>query len=230
MINKHLALGFAALFAMSAGVGCVQEPVQHANALGALETDSGDGALKNVKPNANTHFAAGQLAESQGDLGNAMDQYKATLKIDPNHANALFRMGVIYTGLKQYTTAIETWKRYLKATNNSATGYSNLAYCEELAGRPEWAETDYQRGIVKDPTNESCRINYGYMLARHQRTGEAYIQFAAVLPAAQAHYNLGTVYEAENRKEEAKAEYKKATEIDPDLTDAAEKLAMLSKD
>jgi tetratricopeptide (TPR) repeat protein len=226
---KHFALGFASLL-LVAGSGCVQQPPQHANTMGAIEGgDSTDGAIKNVKPNANTHFAAGQLAEAQGDLGDAMDQYKFAIRIDPNNTNAMFRLGVIYTGLRQYTTAIAMWKQYVKATNNSATGYSNLAFCEELAGRPEWAETDYQRGITKDPTNESCRINYGYMLARHHRMNEAYLQFAAVLPAAQAHYNLGTVYEAETRKEEAKAEYKKAAELDPDMTDAAQKLAMLSK-
>ena len=38
--------------------------------------------------------------------------------------------------------------RYVKATGGSATGYSNLAFCEELAGRPEAAEGDYQRGLV----------------------------------------------------------------------------------
>lgn len=228
MIRK-LALGLAALV-LAAGAGCVQQPPQHTNTLSAIQGDGPDAGVKNVKPNANTHFAAGQLAESQGDLGDAMDQYKFALKLDPNNTNSMFRLGVIYTGLKQYPTAIEMWKRYVKATNNSASAYSDLAFCEELAGRPEWAETDYQRGITKDPTNESCRINYGYMLARHHRMGEAYIQFAAVLPAAQAHYNLGTVYEAENRKEEAKAEYKKAVQIDPDMSDASQKLAMLSKD
>jgi tetratricopeptide (TPR) repeat protein len=225
-MTKHLALSLAAL--LGVGVGCVTQPNQHPNALGQMDPNSGPDAIKDVKPNARTHFAAGQLAESQGDLGNAMDQYKAALKLDPNNSEAIFRLGVIYTGLKKYPVAMDMWKRYIKATGNSAAGYSDLAFCEELAGRPEWAETDYQRGIAKDPTNEPCRINYGYMLARHHRINEAYLQFAAVLPAAQAHYNLGTVYEAEARKEEARAEYKKAADIDPEMTDAAQKLAMLS--
>jgi tetratricopeptide (TPR) repeat protein len=229
-MTKHFALGIAALF-LAAGAGCTQEPYHPQAAITGGPNDStAADAIKNVAPTANTHFAAGQLAESQGDLPNAIDQYKTALKIDPHNANSQFRLAVIYTGLKQYDNAVSEWNKYLKLTDNSAAAYSNLAFCEEIAGRPVLAETYYQRGIVKDPNNESCRINYGYMLARHDRTNEAYLQFAAVLPPAQAHYDLGTVYESKNRKEEAKAEYKKAAELDPDLTDAAEKLAMLSKD
>src|SRR4051794_13592943 len=45
-----------------------------------FEASAGDPPLT-----ADTRFAAGQLAESQGDAARAITQYRAALKIDPNH-------------------------------------------------------------------------------------------------------------------------------------------------
>src|SRR5690349_18739889 len=116
---------------------------------------------------ADTYFAAGQLQESQGNLNGAVKQYQAALKINPNHKNALFRMGLAYTSLKDYSAAIPIWRRYLKATNNSPAAYNNLALCYEQAGQLNEAEQAYKAGIARDPEDRACRINYGLMLARH---------------------------------------------------------------
>src|SRR4051812_40414373 len=50
---------------------------------------------------AKTHFAAGQLAESQGDSNRAIQQYWAAVKIDPKQQDALFRLGVLYCQAKE---------------------------------------------------------------------------------------------------------------------------------
>ena len=68
------------------------------------------------------------------------------------------------------------------------------------------------------------------MLARRGRINEATLQFQAVLSPAQVHYNLGSVYELQGRKQQAKAEYRKAAELDPNLSDARTKLATLGGD
>jgi tetratricopeptide (TPR) repeat protein len=118
---------------------------------------------------ADTYFAAGQLQEAQGDLNGAIKQYQAALKLEPNHKNALYRMGLAYTSLKKYPDAINTWRRYLKATDNSPAAYNNLALCYEQAGQLNDAEQAFKAGIARDPDDRSCRINYGLMLARRGR-------------------------------------------------------------
>src|SRR5690348_7962937 len=77
---------------------------------------------------ADTYFAAGQLRETQGDFPIALQQYQAALKVNPNHKAALFRIAIVYTELKQFPRAIETWQKYLKADNYSADAYSNLGF------------------------------------------------------------------------------------------------------
>src|SRR5947207_13581435 len=50
---------------------------------------------------AETHFAAGQLNETQGSLPLAVEQYEAALKLNPKYSPALFRLGMVYSEMKQ---------------------------------------------------------------------------------------------------------------------------------
>ena len=184
-------------------------------------------AVKDTPFTADTRFAAGRLAEAEGNPAAAIEQYQEALKLVPDHQPSLFRLGVLHAQLKQYPEAVEACTKYVKATNESAPAYSNLGFCEELAGHPREAETAYQKGIVRDPKNLACRVNYGLMLARHGRVNEAARQWQAVLTPAEVHYNLGSVYEMQGRKEQAKLEYNKALELDPKFADARTRVAGL---
>ncbi len=176
---------------------------------------------------ADTYFAAGQLAESQGLGAKAIEQYRSALGLDPRHQASLYRTAVVRTQLRQFPEAIAAWEAYLKETGYGATGYSNLGFCYELAGRAEEAERAYKQGVANEPANVACRTNYGLMLARLGRRNEAIVQLQAVLPDAQVHYNLGSVHESLGQAEQAKAEYAKALSLDPGLREAREKLAGL---
>lgn len=178
---------------------------------------------------AETHYAAGQVAESQQKPDRAIEQYQAALRIDPNNEHSLYRLAVVEAQLHQYPAAIETWKRYAKVTNDSAFAYSNLGFCYELSGNITEAETAFKKGIAKDPKNEPCRINYGLMLARQGRTADAISQMQTVLPPAQVHYNLAGIFQQQGKTAEARAEYRQAIDLDPNLWDAQSRLAQLDQ-
>jgi tetratricopeptide (TPR) repeat protein len=178
---------------------------------------------------AQTRYAAGQLAESQGRPDAAMFQYKEAIKIDSQHQASLYRMGFIYTKVHQFPEAIEAWKQYIKATNYAATSYSNLGFCYEQAGQNSEAEWTYKTGIKRDPNNQACRSNYGLMLARLGRIDEAKEQLAAVLAPAEVHYNLASVYELQGKPDQARAEYERALELDPKLWEARSRLMKLTR-
>ena len=176
---------------------------------------------------ADTRFAAGQLAESQGDVARAMVQYRAALKTDPNHKDALFRLAALDTQARQFNEAIGLWQRYVQVTKQSPEAYNDLALCYEQAGKLEEAEQSYKAGISRNPDNAACRANYGLMLARADRIDEAIAQLQTVLTPAEVHYNLGSVFEQKGKTAEAKAYYRKALELDPKLVDARSRLAAL---
>jgi tetratricopeptide (TPR) repeat protein len=177
--------------------------------------------------NADTRFAAGQLAESRGIFDEAIKQYQLALKLNPRHQATLFRLASLETQLKQYPQAIQTWKAYVQATNESATAWGNLGFCYELAGESNEAEAAYVRGISRDSRDQTCRMNYGLMLAARNDVDGALEQFASVLSPAEAHYNIGSVFEQQGRREQAKVEYRKALALDPNLSDAQKRLDAL---
>jgi tetratricopeptide (TPR) repeat protein len=174
---------------------------------------------------ANTHFAAGQVAESQKDPARAIINYQQAIQIDRSFAPAWFRLGMIYTENKETDNAVIAWNGYIEATKGSAAGYSDLGYTLDLAGRFDQAEAAYRKGVAADGKYEPCRVNYGLMLARQGRVDDATRQLTAVLTEAEAHYDLASIFESQGKKDAAKAEYRHALQCDPKLNDARTRLA-----
>ncbi len=185
----------------------------------AFEAAKGDPPIA-----ADTHFAAATYAEEVGHHARAADLYRSALKREPKHLGAMYRLGVVHAKLQQHDEAIALWKRYVKATGESAEAYSNLAYAYELAGLPDDAEAAYGAGIDRDAKNVPCRVNYGLMLARRGDVTGAVVQLRAVLDEADVHYNLASVHELQGRTDQARLEYRKALELDPQFRDAQARL------
>ncbi len=226
MIPRQRILTSALLGLMT--VGChSQKPGENATGPTDVSPDKFE-KIKDPPINAQTHFAAGQLAQSQGNLDEALAQYKKALKIKSDYLDPLYGTAVIFTAQKDYTTAIETWNRYLKASNGSPTAYSNLGFCQELAGNPPAAEAAYKAGIARDPHNEPCHVNYGLMLARSGKPNVALLELQKVLTPAKAHYDLASLYESQGKLTEARAQYRQAIELDPTLEEARQRLALLA--
>jgi tetratricopeptide (TPR) repeat protein len=224
-MNKSATIG---VLVLSLGLwGCSSSHNSNPQAAAAQQLQAQRQMPKPEPLTADTRFAAGQLAESQGNTDVAIKQYKAALKTDSKHLPSMYRLAVVYSQLKKFDDAIGAWQQYVKATNSAAGAYSNLAFCYELAGRGSDAEATYQKGITRDPKDLACRTNYGLMLARHDRVTEAMAIWRPVLSEAEMHYNLASVYEMNGHKFEARTEYQKALQLDPKLTDAKSRLAQL---
>jgi Tfp pilus assembly protein PilF len=125
---------------------------------------------------------------------------------------------------RRFPEAIAAWQRYIEITNHAPAAYNDLAFCYELAGQIDKAEETYRAGIARVPQDTSCRVNYGLMLARQNRLDDAAAQLRMVLKPAEVAYNLGSVFEQQGKMEQAKAYYRKALELDPNLRDARAKL------
>lgn len=189
-----------------------------------------DSAAADPKITANTHFAAGQLAESQNRFDAAIVQYEAALKIDSSHVPSLYRLGIVYTRQRKFDQAVGIWNRYIKATDQAASSYANLGFCCEAAGELKKAESAYQQGIARDSKNIPCRTNYGLLLARQDRIDEAKKQLSTVLKPDEVAYDLATVYQRKGALPEAREALKQAIKLNPRNQDAKARLAGLPSD
>lgn len=226
-----LTLATATLVAISGCRSNKKDDVSYRTAPGqgaaGLPEDAKFEQAKDPTITADTQFAAGQLAESQGDFNTALLRYDQALKEDPKHLSALYRSAAVYTTLKQYPAAIGRWYRYVEASDGSATSYNNLALTYELAGKAKEAEVNFKRGIEKYPQDEVLRVNFGLMLARLGRVDDAQAELKHVLDPAKVAYNLAAVYEEMGNMSEARKHYREALSINPQLIDAQSRLAAL---
>jgi tetratricopeptide (TPR) repeat protein len=236
-------IAWIAIAAAAAAVGCQNNNKKDTVAanerykiLSGSTSDSGNldenGFDRGKEPalNPQTRFAAGQVAETQGHLDCAVVQYDQALRLDPKHVASLYRMGVVYTKMRKYEDAVAMWERYIAATGNHASGYSNLGFCYEMAADVDNAEAAYKKGIALDDKNVACRVNYGLMLARQNRQDEAQEQLATVLSPSEVSFNMASVYEQQGAIARAKEELEKAIAANPNMKEAQEKLATLPQD
>ncbi len=237
MTSKKLAIALAAAASLALSTaGCNQNkksPEETTSSkyklLNGSTSDKSDATANGPEPalNVDTRFAAGRLAETQGRLDCAVVQYEQALRLKPNHVPSLYRLGIVQTKMKQFDQAAAVWKKYIKATGDIASGYSNLGFCYEMAGDTANAEKAYKDGIQRDANSVPCRTNYGLMLARNNRIPEAETQLIVVLKPDEVRYNLAAVYEQKGEMAQAKAELKKAIEINPGNREAQSRLASL---
>lgn len=212
------------LLIVSGVVGCKSENDQ---ASSGIPIDAKIAPADVVEPNDNAHLAAAQLALSQNNLPEAINQYNQVLSKDPNNKQALFNLGTLYVYQREFDKAIAAWDRYVRVTDNNAIAWSNLGRAHELAGHWKEAEVNYLRAIERDPHNKSARVNYGILLAKRDRVDEATKQLSTVLVPAEVQYNLGSVYELKKNFPKAKECFEKALSFDPELTVAKQRLDLL---
>jgi Tfp pilus assembly protein PilF len=178
--------------------------------------------------NAQTYVAAGDLAATRGQPQQAAEQYAKALKGKPNDPAILKKLGLAQVQAGQMAAAVDTFRRYVKASDGSADAYGTLGYCQELAGNATDAEKTYQEGIAKHPKGALSRINYGLMLVRRNQVDAAVAQMSAVLEPHETNYNIASVYEQIGRRDLAQFYYRRALECKPGFTAAQQKLTMVN--
>lgn len=176
-----------------------------------------------------THFAAGQLLEAQGQFDQALVQYQRAVLLNHRHVAAYHRMGTLLARMGRHREAIDALTKAADLRPDAYVLYNNLGF--EYAILNEWdtAEAHLRRAIDLNPTFERARVNLGMVLCRRGQFEEALEQFRTVLPESEAQYNLGLMYAGSKRYRDAGLAYHRALQLDPNLIAAQTQLAYISK-
>lgn len=152
------------------------------------------------------HRAFAAIASHEKNKDAARAEYAAAVKEQPNSPRSHYWYGVfLLVSDKNYKAAMDEFDAALRLDASYAPAMFQVGHTAALAG------TDYARG-------EQLLLKYAATKPGPEDP-----------PLARAHYWLGTIYEKQGKKAEAKAQFQTALKLQPGQKDAQEALARTMK-
>ena len=102
--------------------------------------------------NTRAHNKLGQLLVETGRLDEAEEQFRASVRLEPN-AFAYDFLGAIDVRRRAMEAAERDFRATLSLDESDSNAHFGLGYIYKAAGRKAEALSQYQAGLVKDPTN-----------------------------------------------------------------------------
>ena len=167
----------------------------------------------------------------EGKTNIAQELYNQTLKINPNHSQALNNLGMIFQGLGENQKAKECYRKATEVDPNYAMAHNNLGGIFGALGKNQKAKECFEKSIELNSNYAVAHHNLGVVfkeLKENQKAKECYEKSIELNPNyADAHNNLGVVFKELKEKQKAKECYEKAIELNPNYAVAHYNLGVL---
>ncbi len=153
-------------------------------------------------------------------LHSAQDNYESVLKVTPNSAETLLRLGTIQRTLNENAAALDSFDRAIKANPGNADGYLNKAVMLEEMGQRDQAKEAYSRTLGVDHDNIVALNNLAFLNADNGQNLDQAMTYAERakkrLPNnASISDTLGYVYFRKNLTDDAIRQLQAAVDEDP---------------
>jgi tetratricopeptide (TPR) repeat protein len=161
----------------------------------------------------------GLFHHRQGQLRPAMERYMEVLRINPEHAEALYYCAVVACAEGQYKEGVDVVRRAIEFGPATAKMYNVLGQALDRLGEPLEAIKAIDQAIALDPNLAAAHGNRGSILVDAGLPLEALKSFDRALeldPASATDLlNRGALYESIGRPAEALKDYDKANVCAP---------------
>jgi tetratricopeptide (TPR) repeat protein len=117
------------------------------------------------------HFRLGAIAERQGDVHTALEQYNAAYKVDAGHLPTLIALGKLYMQQARWEEARRIYRSMLLQNPDPSVGvtradvYLYLGEIHEKLGEGPKAVGMYERGLELDPNHQGLLMAMGRVRA-----------------------------------------------------------------
>ncbi len=217
MSRRAICQLFAGLLLLP-GAGCLT-PL---HGPGELSTPDGSPSNASAKPelsptsSAKVNLKLAEVMEKNGHPADAVFHYEKARQSDPSlHVAA--RLARLYDRLGNESRALAEYQRALKEDPRDADVYASLGYFYYARGKWAQAEENLHHALSINPKHQRAWVNLGLTLGEQGQYAESLDAFRKAVSEAEAHSNLGFVLTTQGKREEAKQEYRRALELEPNL-------------
>lgn len=157
------------------------------------------------------------LLRSRGP-GEALDEFKRSIELNPRYAPTYADMGIAYHGMTQYEDAAESYKKAIGLQPRSAAHHHNLGEAYHHLGRLAEAEKEFREAIKLDSAAPQSYIGLATLLYPQNKPDEVdslVRQAMQHFPKNQSGYVLlSSLLQHLGQHSEAEAALKKALQLD----------------
>ncbi len=183
--------------------------------------------------NPEAYFYKGMIAKEMKDTINAIRKFQTAIEVDPDYFEGYMQLGNLYAKLKD-SICIKYYKNALQIEpDNKFPAYGIAKFYQDI-GKMDAAITEYKEMISKNPQDDNAIYNLATIYYGIDSIQTAYRLYELAIrqaPAkAMSYYGKGMCAEELEKRDEAISLYTQALNLDPDLTDAEERLQQLNAD
>ena len=186
-----------------------------------------------LKKNPNSWMAHNNIGlhlEEKGKLNEAIEHYKAAIRINPRYAVTYDNLGLILKRKGNPEEAAIHFKEAIRQDPKLWTSYNNLGYVLNALGKHDEAASYFQRALAINPRSIVAHNNLANILDAKGDIEKAKVHYMKALSIdsenAEIHNNLGTLFQAEKKYIKAVKHFQKAIELQPDLKEARKNLTI----
>lgn len=116
--------------------------------------------------NPRARLALGGALALKGRYGEAAEQFRQTLRIDPGDFQARMNLGLALYHMGRADEALATYRGIATPTPDSAPLHYDIGLALDLSGRTGDAIEEYRKALRLDPDDGEAHNNLGFLLAK----------------------------------------------------------------
>jgi tetratricopeptide (TPR) repeat protein len=180
---------------------------------------------------ARGHYNLGHAYHQQGQLTDAIKEYKAALQFKPDHPGTHNNLGLAYYNQGRLEDAMMEYSTALQLKPDFPDAHLNLGLVYYNQRRVDEAIREYDIALQLKPDHPGVHNNLGLVYHQQGRLEEAIREYITAIRLQpdypEAHNHLGLAYFQQGRLEEAIQEYKAAIKLKTDFSEARNNLGLV---
>ena len=174
-------------------------------------------------PSASDHMALGLDYRDQGQLDEAVAEFKEAIQLDPEFVEAHYNLGLTYVDQGELELAVAEQQEAIGLAPDLAEAHNGLGMAYYGLGRVDEAIAAYEEAIELDPDLSDAHFNLGHAysdLGQHEQALAAYREAAQLEPDDhEIHHNVGVACIKQGMVTDAIEAWETAAGINPDFAE-----------